>query len=149
MLLNTILTILLYFNIVINTYGQSNESNTNDQNCKTEIDSLTGKLVYHFSHKIPEPESGMIALYKKISKELKFSREEFVSKGIDIQKIVIGFVVDIDGKIIGKRILGNGHSSSISEQTFKIISNSNWIPGYCAGQAVPVLFIFPIRICLR
>ena len=150
MTLKTILAVSYIFIFCLRLCGQNKKVLIiNREICRAEIDSLTKKLVYHSTDKPPVPEEGITNLYKKISKSLIISSSDFNKYFYNTSKVFIGFVVDSKGRIIGKRILGNGTKSSITEQTFNVISASNWTPGYCNGQAVPVLVLLPIRVCFR
>jgi len=148
-----IFIILFIFISVINVFGQiDGEINNEDSSfstCEAHLDSLVNKKVYTISEKMPEPEGGMNKLYKQLSQKINFSRIKFERIGVELDKIFIGFVVDTDGSIIGKRIIRSIDEIDVAEQMFSVISSLTWTPGYCNKEPVPVILIIPLQICLR
>jgi hypothetical protein len=53
---------------------------------------------------MPEPVGGDIELHRKLVQNLVYRQDSTNAIG---SKVYVGFVIDIDGKIIGKRIFGN------------------------------------------
>lgn len=80
-------------------FGQSEKPK-----CSSNLDSLLNKTVYSVFDKMPEPVGGDIELHRKLVQNLVYRQDSTNAIG---SKVYVGFVIDIDGKIIGKRIFGN------------------------------------------
>jgi periplasmic protein TonB len=130
--------IILLFNVVV-AFGQG-ESN---DSCRAQVDTLTHLEVFRIVEKMPTVEGGMQALYKEISKKIKYPH---IDKHPIESKVIIAFVVDANGKILGKRIIKNITGTDLGEQLLEIVDDLRWDPGRCNGQAVPTLQLIPMII---
>ncbi|MEN7547265.1 hypothetical protein AAG747_05060 [Rapidithrix thailandica] len=132
----------------VRALGQNDEK-VNKSLCESHLDTLTNIEVYLTAEKIPEPNGGMTNLYKMISKTLIFPRQKFERMGIEPSKIIVGFIVNEEGRIIGKRIIQNIEGTNVAVQILKIITDFEWKSGFCDNKPVPVMMILPIQVCLR
>lgn len=125
------------------------ETKSKHAKCEARLDTLTNKKVFLVSDISPEPEGGMMKLFEQLGKEIRFPPEKIQGQGIPEGKLFFGFVVDVDGSILGKRILKGDESSTMIEQVFDVISSIKWSPGYCNNEAVPFMMILPVVVCFR
>ena len=107
-----------------------------DTSCKTEVDSLTKKLVYTTADILPTNEGGKATLMKKL--------EGGISSDIDIPNnfdgsIIVAFIVDIDGSIKGERIVKD-ETSKIGPQLLNIVKTFKWTPAKCHNKNVAMLY---------
>jgi hypothetical protein len=130
--------ILFVFGTSLTTYGQSDLTD-----CSSTIDTLTGGEVYSFVDKMPTPEGGELKLFEEM-KKLKYS----TCMTLDSQ-ILVAFIVDTSGHVIGKRIIKDIAGTDLSDQVLTLIDNVNWIIGTCKGIPVPVMYRLPVRVCLK
>ena len=88
--------------------------------CHGQKDSLLNKYIYYATDKRAEPEGGIEALYRILAKQLRYPVEYDEYYG----RVIIGFVVEPNGKVDGKRVIKDPVAEKIfSKQLFKIIDN--------------------------
>jgi len=121
--------------------SQNPDSLTNlEFECVSFVDTLTGMKIYSFVDSMPKPKEGELNLFEKI-------------KGIKVKpicgeirgSILVAFIVDIDGNLIGKRIIKNIEGTDFAEQVLTLIDDVEWIVGTCQGNLVPVIYQLPIK----
>jgi len=114
---------------------------TDSIKCNSIFDTLTKTEVYTFVDKMPEVVGGMEALFKE------FQNIKYPNDGADYGgKVFVAFIIDIDGKLIGKRIIHDPSGDKFGKQILMLIDNVKWQPGSCNGKNVPVIFILPVYI---
>jgi len=92
----------------------------------------------------PEPIKGMEHFYKYISKNFKAPKSAYKNK---IQgKIIVGFVVDKEGKIIEPKILKSLGTELDNEAINVLTSYENWKPALQKGRKVRCSFSIPIQL---
>lgn len=133
------LIILLFFTVLV-------KSQVKETNCISSLDSVLCKIVYSTVDKMPIPVHGERKLYKELIQNLSHKVDSSNTTG---SRVFVGFVVEIDGKVTGKRIFQNINGSDLANQALTIAENLEWIPGSCNGKNVPVLYTLPIIICLK
>jgi hypothetical protein len=136
-----IVTSLLFFSLT--AYGQEK---LDSSRCIIQIDTLTKREVYSFNDRIPRIKEGKETLMKEVRK-LKASN-------VAIQndpggKVIIAFIVEVDGTLTGKRVLKNIPGTDLGEQLLDLVDNVSWIPEKCNGKVVPTLQIFPVLLHAR
>ena len=119
---------------------------SNDFSCISVLDSLLCKTVYTKVDSMPQPKDGLEKLHNLLVKNLVYRIDSTNTIG---SRVSVGFVVEADGKISGKRIYQNIKGTDFSKQTLVLIDSLQWIPGSCNGKNVPVLFKLPINICYK
>ena len=122
-------------------FGQSEKPK-----CSSSLDSLLNKIVYSVADKMPEPVGGDIELQRKLVRNLVYHQDSTNYVG---NRVYVGFVIDIDGKVIGKRTFLNIGGSDLAQQALALVDKIEWNPGMCDGKKVPVLYKLPIIICLK
>jgi hypothetical protein len=61
-------------------------------------------------------------------------------------RVIVAFIVEVDGTLKGKRVMKNIRGTDLGEQLLQLIDNVNWIPGKCHGQVVPTMQTFPVLL---
>lgn len=92
---------------------------------------------------MPTPEGGELKLYEEI-KKLKYPSCMTLDS-----KILVAFIVDTSGHVIGKRIIKDIEGTDLSDQVLTLIDNVNWIIGTCKGRPVPVMYQLPVILCFK
>jgi hypothetical protein len=115
---------------------------TANNSCKTEIDSLTKKLIYVTADILPTNEGGKTALMKKIERATITNVP--VPENYD-SNIIVAFIVDIDGTIKGERIIKD-QTNKIGQQLLDIVKTFRWTPAKCDNKNVAMLYKLPIVI---
>jgi hypothetical protein len=111
--------------------------------CQTEYDTLTHQLIYKTADKKASFPGGFEPLMKETQKRIRLSRSGDYSNGI---KVIIAFVVQHDGKVIGQRIIRNVKGTNLAEQYLDIIDDFNWEPAMCNGKPVSTIVTYPFII---
>lgn len=115
------------------------------EECQGQKDSLLNKYVFHTADEPAKPEGGIEALYRMLAKRLRYPVEYDEYYG----RVIIGFVVEPNGKIDGKRVIKDPVAEKIfSKQLFKIIDEIKWNPAICNGRPVPYMMMLPVSIGL-
>src|SRR5690348_12989747 len=118
------------FYIVLIFLGSNCFAQNKTVDCASMIDSLT-KIEY-----CPTPDQsakilgGEAALNDQLNNVIYPSME----KPPISTKLVVGFIVDTDGSIKGKRIIRDIEGLDIRQQVLKLIDNLTWLPGECNGK---------------
>lgn len=92
----------------------------------------------------PESKNGMASFYKYVAKNFKLSQEAIRNNVSG--KIYIGFVVDVDGKIVEPKVIKDLGFGTGEEAIRVLINSEDWIPGKLKGQNVRCSFSLPISI---
>ncbi len=136
------LTILMLQVIV--AFGQKSDLRV----CREQIDTLTKQKIFSTVDSLPKVKGGTEELYKKISKQIRFPHFQSDSDASSI-KIIVAFIVNIDGKITGKRTIKNNQGNIVADQLLNIIDDFKWTPGICNNKEVPTLYILPVIMCIK
>lgn len=112
-------------------------------NCKIGKDTLTGESIYLTYDVIPKCKEGSVALLRRINKTT-FIRDSLVTVSYD-SRYTVAFIVEVDGKISGARIV-HDNTGQVGKQILHAIESCEWIPGECDGKKVPVLYEYSITI---
>lgn len=130
---------LFVFGAYLTTYGQLETTN-----CLSIIDTLTGRQIYTFVDNMPAPEKGELILFEEL-KKLKYPHEYLTMES----NMLAAFIVNTDGQLTGKRIINDCSGKYISNQILTLIDNIKWTTGTCNGIPVPVIYLLPVRVCLK
>lgn len=132
----------IFILILILTYSPQ-AIGQNKSICMSTLDSLTKMVIYTSPEQLAEPRDGMPALFKSISKQLTLST---TPTDLTESKVLVSFVVTVEGKITGQRVLKNIQNTDAAEQVLNIISNYKWTPGLCNNQIVSSILTIPVLI---
>ena len=107
------------------------------------IDAQQEEPIYDIVEVMPEFPGGKEALMNYLTKNLKFpdgAREQ--------STVYIAFIVEMDGRISGVRVL-RGIGGAFDEEAMRVVRNMPmWQPGTHRGKAVRVRYNLPIRFTL-
>src|SRR5688572_19995282 len=94
----------------------------------------------------PEFEGGLEAMYKFISKNMKYPAS---ARRMNIEgSVFVGFVVDADGKISEASII-KGIRADCDKEALRVVQMMpKWRPGKQSGRPVRVKFVLPIKFKL-
>jgi hypothetical protein len=139
--LGAIMRTLRYLNIFIIAltiatvlHGQTTASNGP---CKTEIDSITKRLVYTAADMEPLNEGGENTLRKRFATNVTTTNIPIDTKNYD-PIVIVAFIVDKDGSIKGERIV-NDKTNNIGGQMLNIVKSFRWTPAKCNGKSVAMI----------
>jgi len=100
-------------------------------------------VVFTFVEQMPEFPGGIVELDEFIKKEVARAEKEYGIRSCG--KVMIGFMVDNNGKVKNPVIVDGG-SRKLNKIAVSIIKKlPNWKPGYQSGEAVNVSFTLPVR----
>jgi hypothetical protein len=134
-------TLLIIFVLTFQVFNTSSALSSKHP-CVNYFDSLIQRDVYTLVEEPPSVEEGFQKLLEKISKNIHFGKWN----GYET-KLLIAFIIDTDGEIIGERIIKNPFDNDkAAKEAFNIIKGFKWLPGLCGDKKVPVLFKLPIQI---
>ncbi len=91
----------------------------------------------------PEFEGGLEAMYKYLSKNVKYPAS---ARRMNIEgSVFVGFVVDADGKISEASII-KGISADCDKEALRVVqAMPKWRPGKQSGRPVRVKYVLPIK----
>lgn len=95
---------------------------------------------------MPSPKDGMKAFYQFIGQNYRLPKEA-VQAGKSGQ-VIIGFVVEKDGKISNVELLQDLGNGTGKEGVRVIKKSPKWNPGLMAGKPVRTAFTIPIQITI-
>lgn len=107
-----------------------------DNFCKTQIDSLTNKIIYTTADILPTNEGGKGALMKKLERGI--SADIAIESDFD-GSIIVAFIVDVDGSIKGERIVKD-KTNMAGQQMLDIVKTFKWAPAICKGKKIAMLY---------
>ena len=110
--------------------------------CKTELDSLTKKIVYTTADILPTNEGGKTALLKQLERVTNINTpapENFDSN------VIVAFIIDTDGSVNGERIIKD-RTNKIGQQLLEIVKRFKWTPAKCDNKNVAMIYRLPIVI---
>lgn len=64
-------------------------------------------------------------------------------------KMYVAFIVNVDGRITGKRIIYSNYGVKAAEQFLDIVDDFKWTPGTCNNKTVPTLYVLPLNLCIN
>lgn len=117
-----------------------------DKSCKTQIDSLTKKLIYTTTDVLATNEGGRAALMKKLERGV--NTEVVVATVVPESynpNIIVAFIVDIDGSIKGEGIIKD-ETNKVGQQLLAIVKTLKWTSAKCGSKNVATLYMLPIII---
>ncbi len=111
------------------------------------VDKGTGDEIFMVVEQMPEPEGGMQAVYKFISKNLKYPAK---AQRMSIEgSVFVSFVVERDGSIADIQIL-KGIDPDCDREAARVVGKMPpWKPGKQSGRPVRVKFVLPIKFKLN
>jgi len=135
-------SILLFIIFFLVSTARGADTKDSVLSCNIKYDTLTMTDVYLEVDRMPKVDGGMQVLFQLFSANIKVA-----SNANQLQsKNIIGFIIDKNGNIRGKRILKEIENSGVGSQALRIIDDVKWIPGECNGEKVDVLLILPFYI---
>ncbi|HRH50690.1 MAG TPA: hypothetical protein PLP23_18185 [Panacibacter sp.] len=108
-----------------------------DLKCKTEIDSITKKLVYTTADIEAINEGGEGKLQQALVRGIIYD-DIALDSIMYIPPIVVAFIIDKDGSIKGERVI-NDLTHRVGKQMLEIIKLFKWTPAKCNGKYVPMI----------
>ena len=111
--------------------------------CRKQIDTLTKREIYVEADVLPSPGIGEAALRSRLEREIL--TPENVSPDNFNLNIKVAFIVNLDGRISGERII-SPKSEKTGKQLLKIAKSLKWVPGKCKGENVEMLYTIPLNI---
>lgn len=116
---------------------------TGDDKCKTEVDTLTSKIVYTYVNERPEYPGGNSAIIKFFAENYKYPKQEQFQATFQLE-----FIVNEHGKIVAPRIKGKRQEqlTEAEKEAIRILEiMHDWEPGKCNNKKVPVKVFFPLK----
>lgn len=118
---------------------------TINEECTTQFDSISKRIIYIHVDSIPEFPGGLDSLKSFIKKNLMWPNTEDDFSGT----VYISVIIETDGSISNKTVV-RGIDKIIDDEALKVIEKlPKWKPGKCRGQLVPVKYTIPIRFILN
>ena len=113
--------------------------------CHSILDTLSKREVFIYVDKMPKYGENIKELSTYINKNLKYP----VICDYDVQgRVIVGFIVEIDGTISNTRIL-KSVDKLLDDEALRLVQNmSCWKPGECNNYKVPVFYMVPISFHL-
>lgn len=113
--------------------------------CHSVLDSSTNREVFIYVDKMPKFGETIKELSIYIHKNLKYP----VICDYDVQgRVIVGFIVEIDGTVSEPRIL-KSVDKLLDDEALGLVQNMPcWKPGECNNTKVPVFYMFPISFHL-
>jgi len=129
----------------LNTYRSFNETYEHGYLVSGESIEFDGtKNQYKTLFKKPQPQKGLGHFYKFIANN--FNLNDAANKKRINGKIIVGFVVDKDGKIVETKIV-RGLGYGLDEEAIRVLLlYENWEPAYQRGRRVRCSYNIPIAI---
>lgn len=104
--------------------------------CKTQIDTLTKKVIYTTADVLPTNEGGEGELNKKLERGI--STDVVFPNDFD-GSIVVAFIIDADGSIKGERIIKD-KTNKVGQRMLDIAKTFKWAPAICKGKKIAMLY---------
>lgn len=112
--------------------------------CNSYIDSISKTEYYVFVDSMPQYPGGQNEMIKFFMSNFQYPHE------IDACcRIVIGFIIDENGKMTDLKIIRSLQDDFDKEALRVMRLMPDWKPGKCNGKLVPVRMTFPISIKLQ
>ena len=113
------------------------------KNCKTEVDSLTKKIIYVTVDKEATNIGGQVALFQQFGKiTLDSFPNDFDTR------FIVAFIVDTTGQIFGERIIKD-KVGDVGQKMISIAKSFKWTPAECDRRKVPMLVKLSLQMCLQ
>ena len=120
---------------------------TKDEISKGQIINDEGSDIFTVVEQMPEFSGGKNALFKFISKNIKYP-EEAIKQEIS-GRVFVTFIVEDDGEITNIELL-RGIGGGCDEEAMRVVSiMPKWKSGYQKGVSVRVRFNLPIKFVLK
>jgi len=107
------------------------------------VDKGNGDEIFMVVEQMPEPEGGMQAVYKFISKNLKYpaKAQRMAIEG----SVFVSFVIERDGSIADVQVM-KGIDPECDREAARVVGKMPpWKPGKQSGRPVRVKFVMPIK----
>jgi len=136
---------LIIFAICLSCLGL-NSAEAQDKKPTSFQDTLLHKVVYLSAEQLPEPQGGLEALLKQLTKTIRYPPGDVDFVG----KVIVAFVIEPNGKIDGERVIRepSGDKQIFSKQIFEVVKAIKWKPARRNAKAVPFLYTLPVTIDL-
>lgn len=118
---------------------------TETVHCKPMLDSLTNLEYYPSPEKFPKVKGGDEVLFNQLNNLVYPSMQKPPLN----TKIWVGFIVNSDGSIQGKRVLKDIEGFDFGQQVLNLVDKVTWIPGECNGNKVACMHRFPVILEFR
>jgi len=115
--------------------------------CSSFLDTLTNRTVFTAASRNATVDGGEQKLLEELRK-LKYPPLDLTTVSIQT-KIIVAFVVDTTGQIIGKRIIKNIEGTDLAQQVLTLVDNLKWIHATCNDRAIPMFYQLPVQIELK
>ncbi len=138
-----LLNIISVLILIVNGCSTSRHVGT-ESKCVSQYDTILQKKIYSFVDEMPQYPDGTEEFLKFILKNLEYSEQEVYQGTINYT-----FVVDIDGKLLDKRIYNKNVTdyTPIDKKALELLDKiSKWEIGKCDGKKVPVRIILPVKL---
>lgn len=110
-------------------------------------DSLGIEQEFYSFETMPEFPGGVAAMFSFISNNMKYPR---AAKRRNISgRVVIGFVIETDGRIVDVRVVRSAHELLDREGMRIVQQMPNWLPGRQDGEPVRVSYNLPLTFKLE
>ena len=134
-----IFTILFFKTLIV--FGQNN----NRKPCQIQLDTLTKLSVYLEPDEMASFPGGLMQLSKEIHNRMIYP-SVLRTKFPDGFKVVVAFVVQQDGAIIGERAIISIEGTDVAERLLDVLNDFHWEPAKCNGKAVSTIVLFPLNV---
>jgi periplasmic protein TonB len=112
--------------------------------CKSSIDSISVQEYYLTVDSMLEYPGGTLSMYDFFISHFQYPNEVDATG-----KIVVEFLIDIDGTIQNPRIVRSLQEMFDSETIRVVRQMPQWKPGKCRGKIVPVLMKVPFVFLIQ
>ena len=120
-----------------------------NNSCTSKFDSTLNRSYYLVADVMPTYHGGQDSLLKIIGKNLKWPGGDCCYQGT----VFITFIIEVDGRVTNKRILKGFQDDGVCKvntEALKVVDFlTDWTPGQCNGENVPVQFNLPIKFSLK
>ena len=135
---------IIFILSAISLFGNNNTLSDSIQ--KDEL--IREPEIFDRAEVMPTFPGGALELMKFLSKNIRYPE---IARENGLQgKVIIRFIVDIDGSIIEPIVLKDGIGGGCAEEAMRVISSMpKWIPGSQRGTPVKVYYVLPVTFKLN
>lgn len=145
----TLFFLVTLFSLKVNAQTPVNNKLDEKKHCVPIFDSTLSRSYYTITDKMPSYRGGKDTLMAKIRKNLKWPGKECCYQGT----VIVSFIIESEGQVTNKKIVKGYKENGIckvNEEALKVINFlTEWTPGQCEGETVPVQINLPIKFSLR
>jgi len=129
------------------TYAAENGPGMTAPSCELRYDSTIKRAYYIYVDEPASYRGGMDSLAKTIQKNIRYPQ---IDRCQESGTVWISFIIEPDGTISNKKIVKPAAIPGFNAEALRVIDSvKDWIPGKCQGEAVPVLYYFPVRFVMQ